>query len=221
VDAEADAAGAGTVARPAAGRRRGRSKGDLKEQAILDTAWRLLADKPLSAISIEDLAKGAGISRPTFYFYFDSREAVVRALGDVVRSRLQDALVEPAGSPDTGALDYLRSRLRTYVGVWLDQGPVLRAMVPLYETDPELRAFWDGVTDRFVAAFAAGIEAERTAGRALPGPPTAEDLARALVAMFWRSGYELSLRPPDQRADEAERLVETLAQINHRAIYGS
>ena len=64
-----------------AGRRRGRpSKGDLKEAAILDTAWHLLAEKPVTAITIEELAAGAGISRSSFYFYFDSRDAVVRAL---------------------------------------------------------------------------------------------------------------------------------------------
>ena len=34
------------------------------------------------AITIEELASGAGISRPTFYFYFDSREAVIRALSE-------------------------------------------------------------------------------------------------------------------------------------------
>jgi TetR/AcrR family transcriptional regulator, ethionamide resistance regulator len=211
------AAEARATARP--GRRRGRSRGDLKEQAILDTAWQLLADKPLSAIGIEDLARGAGISRPTFYFYFESREAVIRALGEVVLGNLRTALDEPAPA-DATALDHLRSRLRTYLTAWVEQGPVLRAMVPLYESDPELRAFWDGVTDAFVAGFADAIETERTAGRALPGPPAADDLARALVAMFWRSGYDLSLRPTDDQAAEAERLVETLAQVNHRAIFG-
>jgi AcrR family transcriptional regulator len=210
----------GPEAKPAAGRRRGRSRGDRKEQAILDTAWRLLAGKPLSEISIEDLATGAGISRPTFYFYFESREAVIRALGDAVLANLRAALVEPAPDADTTALGFLRVRLRSFLTVWTEQGAVLRAMVPLYESDPELRAFWDGVTDSFVAGFAQGIEAERTAGRALPAPPTADDLARALVAMFWRSGYQLSLLPPDRQASEAERLVETLALVNHRAIYG-
>jgi AcrR family transcriptional regulator len=202
-------------------RRRAPSRGDQKEQAILDTAWRLLADKPLSEIGIEDLAQGAGISRPTFYFYFASREAVIRALGDSVLANLQRAWVEPGPGADTTPLAYLRARLRAAMAVWVEHGAVLRAMVPLYEADPELRAFWDGVTDDFVAGFAEGIETERAAGRALPAPPAADDLARALVAMFWRSGYQLSLLPADQRAAEAERQVDTLALINHRAIYGS
>src|SRR5689334_12591062 len=72
-------------------RRRGPRNGDLKEAAILDTAWELLAEKPLSLITIEDLASGAGISRSSFYFYFDSKEAVIVALSGRVADEIRDA----------------------------------------------------------------------------------------------------------------------------------
>ena len=45
--------------------------------AILATAEQLLAERPLADFSVDDLAKGAGISRPTFYFYFPSKNAVL------------------------------------------------------------------------------------------------------------------------------------------------
>ena len=38
----------------------------------------------LAEISVDDLAKGAGISRPTFYFYFPSKDAVLLTLLDRV-----------------------------------------------------------------------------------------------------------------------------------------
>ncbi|WP_345713721.1 helix-turn-helix domain-containing protein, partial [Kineococcus glutinatus] len=66
------------------GRRRPTTSGDEREGAILATAERLLASRPLSAVSVDDLARGAGISRPTFYFYFRSKEAVLLALLDRV-----------------------------------------------------------------------------------------------------------------------------------------
>src|SRR3954467_8899803 len=66
------------------GRRPARPSGDDRELAILATAERLLAEKPLSAISVDDLARGAGISRPTFYFYFSSKDAVLLSLLDRV-----------------------------------------------------------------------------------------------------------------------------------------
>src|SRR3954470_871211 len=66
------------------GRRPLRPPGDERELATLRTAQRLLADTPLSAISVDDLARGAGISRPTFYFYFASKDAVLLSLLDRV-----------------------------------------------------------------------------------------------------------------------------------------
>ena len=62
------------------GRRSARPSGDDRELAILATAEQLLEKRPLSDISVDDLAKGAGISRPTFYFYFASKDAVLLTL---------------------------------------------------------------------------------------------------------------------------------------------
>ena len=67
-------------ARAPRGRRSARPSGDDREQAILATAERLLEERSLADISVDDLAKGAGISRPTFYFYFPSKEAVLLSL---------------------------------------------------------------------------------------------------------------------------------------------
>ena len=105
-----------------------------------------------------------------------------------------------------------------YMERWRREGPVLRAMVPLYESDPEHRAFWDRITGRIADALAASIESERAAGRALPAPPEAIDLARAIIAMLWRTGYELSLTKPSKAADA--RVVDSLTAAVMRIIYG-
>ena len=58
--------------------------------AILATAERLLEERPFADISVDDLAKGAGLSRPTFYFYFPSKDAVLLTLFErvIVAGRL-------------------------------------------------------------------------------------------------------------------------------------
>ena len=73
--------------RAARGRRSARPSGDDREQAILATAERLLEERPFADISVDDLAKGAGLSRPTFYFYFTSKEAVLLSLLEPVIAR--------------------------------------------------------------------------------------------------------------------------------------
>ena len=66
--------------RASRGRRTARPSGDDRELAILATLEQLLEERPFAEISVDDLAKGAGISRPTFYFYFPSKDAVLLTL---------------------------------------------------------------------------------------------------------------------------------------------
>ncbi|NUP24760.1 MAG: helix-turn-helix transcriptional regulator, partial [Streptomyces sp.] len=91
------------------GRRARGFSGDDRERAILATAERLLGERPLSEISVDQLAKGAGISRPTFYFYFTSKEQVLLALFDRVveeaRSNRGDALQRLADDEEQGWRD--------------------------------------------------------------------------------------------------------------------
>src|SRR5580698_1386132 len=98
-------------------RREGPSKGDLKKDAILDTAWQLLGVKPMTAITIDELSNGAGISRSSFYFYFDSRAAVIRALAD--RTSIELSLsIRTALSAATSPHDAITALNRTLLARW-------------------------------------------------------------------------------------------------------
>ena len=70
---------------------------------------RLLEDRPFAEISVDDLAKGAGISRPTFYFYFPSKDAVLLTLFERV-------IVEADATFEGRADDYADDPAR----VWRD-----------------------------------------------------------------------------------------------------
>lgn len=199
------------------GRRRGPRKGDLKEAAILETAWRLLATKPLSRITIEDFAGGAGISRSAFYFYFDSKEAVVRALATRVADEVRDATAAFFRGHEASLAD-LREGVTTYLGRWKERGAALRAMDALTETDEQLRAFWTQISEELLDEAAQVIEQRRRSGQLTPGPPAAKDLARVLFAMLWRVGQTVSLHPMSEA--EEQSLIETVAIVAHRAVTG-
>lgn len=188
----------------------------MREAAILDKAWALLGDKPLSQITIEDLVSGAAISRSTFYFYFESKEAVMRALAARVADEIRDVFAEARFAK--GAVDVRRS-IAGYLARWRTKGRVLRAMAILVETDPALRDFWEGVTEELLDEAAAALDEQRREGRVLPAPPASKDLVRALFAMLWRTGYELSVRPTS-RAEE-KRIVDTLATVIVRSCTGA
>ena len=121
-------------------------KGDLTEQAILDTAERLLAERPLSEIAIDELARGAGISRPSFYFYFESREAILRTLSERMSEELYRSSQVWLRRVHESPTEAIRRALEANVALWREHGPVLRATVQASERDAEVAA--SGTTSR-------------------------------------------------------------------------
>jgi AcrR family transcriptional regulator len=197
-------------------RRRGPTKGDLKEDAILETCERLLARKPLSEIGVDELAAGAGISRPSFYFYFESKDAVLRTLV----ARIAEEMLARAESwldrTDEPAEVTTMRTIEATAEVWEAHGPVLRAAVQNWGTVPEMRAFGEGLVKRFVDRSAQSIRDAREAGDAPPGPDP-DALATALVWMNERCFYTSSLSASP--ALSRKQLVPTLTVIWLRAIY--
>jgi TetR/AcrR family transcriptional regulator, ethionamide resistance regulator len=213
-----------TVAKPPSpakgrGRRATRASGDDRERSILETAEQLLEERPLSEISVDDLAKGAGISRPTFYFYFPSKDAVVLTIIDRLVAAAADSRAEAlkmlaAGEPRAG----LRQALADLYSAFRSRRAVTLAAAELRMTNPEARELWAEVMEGWVADVTAVIEAERARGAAPPGEP-ARDTAIALVQMNERAQY--ATFADESPSLEQDRVLDVLVEIWLRAIYGT
>lgn len=59
---------------------RTRLKPEQRREQLLDCARQLIADQGLSSVTMEDIAKQAGVSNPLVYKYFDTRMALLQAL---------------------------------------------------------------------------------------------------------------------------------------------
>jgi AcrR family transcriptional regulator len=213
-----------TAAKPKAaangrGRRATRASGDDRERAILETTERLLEERPLSEISVDDLAKGAGISRPTFYFYFPSKDAVVltiidRLVAAAAGSREEALRTLAEGDPRAG----LRQALEDLYSAFRARRAVTLAAAELRMTNPEARTLWAEVMEGWVADVTAVIEAERARGAAPAGEP-ARELAIALVQMNERVQY--ASFADESPSLEQDRVLDVLVEIWLRAIYGT
>ncbi|MCW3819251.1 TetR/AcrR family transcriptional regulator [Micromonospora sp. DR5-3] len=205
-----------TGAAPTRGRRLGRSTGDDREVAILATAERLLRERPFGDISIDDLAKGAGISRPTFYFYFSSKDAVLLTL--------LDRVTEEANAAAGDVLDRLaedpRARWRELIArfhaTFGGHRAVVLACAQVRGTNAEVRRLWAEVLERWVRAVEAAIEGERRRGAAPDGLP-ARDLAIALNSMNERVWY--ATFAGDGPAVAERDVVDVLLDVWLTAIY--
>jgi TetR/AcrR family transcriptional regulator, ethionamide resistance regulator len=200
------------------GRRPARPSGDDRELAILTTAERLLAEKPLSAISVDDLARGAGISRPTFYFYFASKDAVLLSLLDRVVAEADAVTQEAFGQPASGPREGWRRAITAYYETFRAHRPLTLAWAEARSTNAEIRNLWAGRIEAWVQRCAAAIDAERARGAA-PDGPSARDLAVVLTSTNERVLY--ATFSGDGPAVAETDVVDVLLEVWLRAIYGT
>ena len=201
------------------GRRAARSGGDERERAILQTAERLLRERPLSRISVDDLARGAGISRPAFYFYFPSKDAVVLTLVDRMveeANDARDATAERLLPSDPQAA--WRESLRSFYATFGAHRALVRAATELSATNAEARELWSQVMEGWVAYVTERIEAERERGQAPAGLP-ARELATALVQM--NEGVLGAIFVEEVPAVAEDKVMDVLDHIWLSAIYGA
>lgn len=204
--------------RPSRARRSTRPSGDEREQAILGTLETLLEQRPLSEISVDDLAKGAGLSRPTFYFYFPSKDAVLLALFEQVMDEANrnadaamggmDESVQPAG-----LWQAINALFRTFGS----HRAVTLAGAAARPTNPEIGALWSQFMKRWIDHTTASIEAERARGAA-PETIPAADLATSLNLMNERTMF--AAFAGEQPGVAHEKIVDTLAHIWLTSVYG-
>lgn len=202
--------------RASRGRRSARPSGEDREQAILQTAIRLLGDRSYAEISVDDLAKGAGLSRPTFYFYFPSKEAVLLTLLDPLIQRadtgfpaMNSLLADPRRA--------LRAGIKTFFDAFASDPVLGKAAAEAVVASPEVRALWSRFMQKWIGQTAALIEAERSRGAA-PNTIPAHDMATALNEMNERA--MVAALADEQLAVARDRLVDTLTHIWLNSIYG-
>ena len=132
----------------AAEQRRARTRGRL-----LDAAEAVIAEKGLEAASIEEIVRGADVSRGTFYNYFPTSADLIHALNLRVAADLDDrleSLVLQSGDP----AERLAAAFHTVLAACLED-PV-RGWVTKHQTNthtPHQRSF----EARFAALYEQGV----------------------------------------------------------------
>lgn len=197
-------------------RRSTRPSGDDREHAILATAEKLLEERQLADISVDDLAKGAGISRPTFYFYFPSKEAVLRTLFERVIVAA-DAVMITAESPSADPVQSWRDGIYTFFESFRAHQAVALAGLAARATNAEIGELWSQFMQKWVAHIALVIEAERARGAA-PVTIPAHELSAALNLMNERTMFATFAGEKPALAEDTS--LDTLVHLWLTAIYG-
>jgi AcrR family transcriptional regulator len=187
---------------------------DLRE-AILEATAGLLADRPFGDLAVGDILAAAGVSRGTFYFYFDSKQDVLAELVRRAVAAGHEAATPWLSGPEDPAAA-LRAGITAGAELWRASAPVLRAIVENWRTDARLEALWTEQMQTFTDATVAQINAdpqarERLAGQDIPA------IASALTWLGERLYYLAAVGTPP--FDDQDTLVSTLLHIWTTALY--
>ena len=209
-----------TAASPAhsgRGRRSTRPSGEDREAAILRTAERLLETSKFADISVDDLAKGAGLSRPTFYFYFPSKESVLLTLLDRVMVEANSRLGSFASVLTADRDASLRAGINAFFATFAAHPAVCAAAAEVRANSREVRELWADFMQRSIDHTTGVIEAERAKGDA-PVTLPADELSTALNLM--NEAVMSSSIVGSAPSMPADRILDTLVFIWRTTIYG-
>lgn len=162
---------------------RGRPRDGATDAAILDAAERSLANRGFEAMTMEQVAATAGVSKPTIYLRYRSKAELVAAMID----RLEPPLPPPEGRS-------ARDDLVTLIEIeeqWVDRhGLRLVAAVLLEQTDhPELlERFRHHVVVPVRAAFERALRAGIARGELRKGADRGE-VIDALTGAYWARAW--------------------------------
>ena len=185
------------------------------EAAVLEaTEGLLVGGRSYADLTIEDIARGAGISRTAFYFYFrDKRELLMRLTEDVAEGLYAEAEVWWSGEGDGRAA--LERALESVIRLYHQHGVLLRAVVEASAYDEVVAEFWRALVGRFVDASRRRIEEEQAAGGMIG--VSAEATAFTLSWMTERACYQRIVQGGDPTDDE---FLAALVHIWTATLYG-
>jgi TetR/AcrR family transcriptional regulator of autoinduction and epiphytic fitness len=90
-----------------------------REDAIVDSVNRLLADKGFESMTVDEVAADVGIAKASLYKHFPSKEALAAAAMNRVLQRALDQVGQIESQGDLGPLDKLKAITRWTMDVQL------------------------------------------------------------------------------------------------------
>ncbi|HEX4255783.1 MAG TPA: TetR/AcrR family transcriptional regulator [Streptosporangiaceae bacterium] len=183
---------------------------------ILAATERLLAERSFADLAVSEILAAAGVSRGSFYFYFDSKHDVLAELVRRAVSRGHQAAAPWLAGPQDQTTA-LRAGITAGAELWQASAPVLRAIVENWRTEPRLTALWLEQMQTFTDATVARLTADPAAAQRLAGQDVPA-LASALTWLGERLYYLAAIGTPP--FDDQDTLVETLLFLWTSALAG-
>ena len=196
-----------------------RRRGDRQRQAILQAVRELLEERPFAELSVSTISLRAGVARSGFYFYFDSKYAVLAQILAEAAEELEEltqyfAPRQPGESPEAFAKRLVGSAAVVYA----HNDPVMTACNAARHTDIEIRDILEQQFEVVLREIVAVVEAEMKAGTANPISDDIPTLVRTLAGTtaLMLTGDPILVG----RDDDLDRRVRVLEQLWLNSLWG-
>lgn len=201
-----------------------RRRGDKHRQAIMQAVRDLLEEKPFAELSVSTISQRAGVARSGFYFYFDSKYAVLAQIVAEAAEELEEltqyfAPRQPGESPE----QFAKRMVRSAAAVYAHNDPVVAACNAARYTDAEIRDILERQFEVVLREIADVVEAEMRAGTANPIsddiPTLVRTLAGTTALVLTGDPIMVGGEGGDVQTD-AERRVGVLEQLWLNSLWG-
>jgi AcrR family transcriptional regulator len=127
-----------------------------RPQEIAQAAFDVFAEKGYAAARVDDVARGAGISKGLMYVYFKTKEELFKAVVKGVVVRRVDKLIENVESTDLSSEEFLRGPLLSFMKQ-IPGSPVavvIRLLISEGSRHPDLvEYYYENVVSKGLAAI--------------------------------------------------------------------
>jgi AcrR family transcriptional regulator len=188
---------------PAAATSLAQRKQELVRLALATAAEELFISRGYERTTVEQIARAAGVSRRTFFRYFESKDDVLAEHADRLSENLYAALVaRPADEPPLLAI---RNAMVPAVEAGLQDGAILRSMIKLLRETNSVRQVVLARRNRMEERIAALMAERLESGPADNTPMLLAFLTRALLDTVFNAWY-------DHETDDVAGLVDDLVR---------
>lgn len=178
----------------------------------------LLQEKPFAELSVSTISLRAGVARSGFYFYFDSKYAVLAQLMAEAAEELEElteyfAPRQAGESPE----QFAKRMVGSAAAVYAHNDPVVTACNEARNTDVEIRDLLDQQFEVVLGQIVGIVEAEMKAGTARP---ISDDLPTLIRTLAGTTALVLTGDPIlTGRDSDRDRRVRVLEQLWLHALW--
>jgi len=196
--------------RPKAAKRQVRLPGHERKRIILEKAVALFASRGFHGVSIDQIAAGAGVTKPVLYDHFSSKQSLYIEVSKAIRDRLlaagSDVVMLPRSFPDR-----VRAGIEAFF-VFAEKNPAaIRILLSPPRDEKKLYRAIQALQDEATTAImkmmlAAGVQRPETELRTTELKIQAEFVKRGLHALAeWRIQH--AAVPRDVVIDAVTKLI--------------